>query len=146
MVVVWLVVQVLFLCLFFTLPAHVETITADPGETTPLNAEKLPTTQHAINVTTINITTTTTTATVHRMSWAIRLWYLVKEETVVVLAVLFVVFFQQTALEVWPSTFCGICNTSSHLFNRPCVFLWPKIYWIGTKNNLVDFIVWLELW
>lgn len=107
MVIVWLVVQVLFACLFFSLPAFVETPATEHGETTPLVQEKLSERQLAIN--------TTTTVPHNYMSWAMRLWYLVKEETVVVLAVLFVVMFEQTALEVCTST-CIVHVRSSLVF------------------------------
>lgn len=87
MAMVWLVIQILFLFLFFSLPALTE-LPVEPDETTPLHTE------HPV------INRTVASQSPSRLSWTVRVWCLIREETIVVLAVLFVVMFQQTALEV----------------------------------------------
>lgn len=89
MAIVWLTIEVLFLCLFFSLP----TLTELPDETTPLVTEK-----PAIA---INSPRPHGHGQAVSLSWAMRFQHLVKEEIVVLLAVLFVVMFNQTGVEVY---------------------------------------------
>ena len=89
MVIVWLLIQLLFLCLFFALPSVTIKEPVQSGETVPLLKEN-----HVINK------PVGAQSPSNNMPLTMRLWCLVREETVVVLAVLFVVMFQQTALEV----------------------------------------------
>lgn len=102
MVVVWMIIEVFFLFFFFSLPSietpSIETpsITTKPfapKETTPLVAEVIPV-QHAINDAQPHHRKPVT------ISWSIQGWYLVREEIVVLLAMLFVTMFNQTAMEV----------------------------------------------
>lgn len=92
MVIVWVVIEVLFLVCFFSLPAFAEPTC--PNESTPLVTEKSPSMQQ----TTIN-NSAHTESTVN-LSWSMRIWNITREETVVLLAVLFVTMFNQTSIEV----------------------------------------------
>jgi peptidoglycan/LPS O-acetylase OafA/YrhL len=101
MVIVWLVIQVLFLCSFFSMP---ET----PAEATPqlikkhvINRSDCVSSQHSVHTPLLtNNHDNSHVALLSHATWNTRVWSLLKEETVVVLAILFVVMFQQTALEV----------------------------------------------
>lgn len=92
MALVWFIIEILFMFMFFSLPGVVETTSLN--ETTPFITKKLPSEQHVIN---------SGVSSSHKhgeISCYMRLWSLVREETVVLLAVLFVVMFNQTAIEV----------------------------------------------
>lgn len=133
MAIVWLVIQALFVCLFFSLPApeRLPTKPVIPDETTPLVTEKLHSEQYTIN----------SAQSYSHKACNMRVWHLIKEETVVLLAVLFVVMFQQTALEVSINIMTAHYVLKSLTNYRQCVFQWPKIYCIGRNKKLVDFIV-----
>ena len=90
MMLVWFIIEVLFVFMFFSLPGVVETTSLN--ETTPFVTKKE---QHVIN------SSVSSSSHKHgKISCSMRLWTLVREETVVLLAVLFVVMFNQTAIEV----------------------------------------------
>lgn len=92
MTLVWFIIEILFVCMFFSLPG-VMVETTSLNETTPFITKKLPSEQHVIN--------SSVPSHKHgKISCSMRLWTLVREETVVLLAVLFVVMFNQTAIEV----------------------------------------------
>ena len=96
MVIVWLIIEALFLCLFFSLPTLIE---SSAPESSPLVTEKssLVTKKLAIN--------DSQSHGQEAVSWSMRMWNILREEIVVLLAVLFVVMFNQTAVEV---KFCTI--------------------------------------
>ena len=103
MVIVWIIIEVIFLFFFFSLPSiatpSIVTQTTKPfapKETTPLVAEVTPV-QHAINDATHSQSHHCKPETI---SWSIQGWYLIREEIVVLLAILFVTMFNQTAMEV----------------------------------------------
>lgn len=90
--------EVLFLFGFFSLPAFAAP-NMNPDESTPLVTEKAPSMQQtAIGDSTqshIQVKENT------KVSWSLRIWSLLKEQTVVLLAVLFVTMFNQTSMEVY---------------------------------------------
>ena len=108
MVVVWIAVELLFLFLFFSLPAIAEvpppgtdkgpspihhTINSPPSEGTLLLPESK--------------TTSSSRSPKDHMKWSQRVWQLIREEPVVLLAVVFVTMFNQTGLEVGKK-FCDV--------------------------------------
>lgn len=118
MAIVWFVVEVLFLFFFFALPVVPE-ILAKPEETTslvakettPLFVNETGSVHHTINTNSLSHSqvqvggqTYVLEKTVKPVSWLRRVWDLVREETVLLLAVLLVTMFNQTAVEVlYPS-------------------------------------------
>lgn len=103
MVVVWIAVELLFLFLFFSLPGISErplleadkgpspvhhTINSPPSEGTLLLPEAKSPVQHTI------------TSPHLQLKWSQRVCHLIREEPIVLLAVVFVTMFNQTGLEV----------------------------------------------
>ena len=76
------------------MPGHTNNPSLD--EAKALISEKSPSTQYAVNSSSSGSRST--------MSWTMRVWMLVKEEPVALLAVLFVIMFNQTAIEVEHTT------------------------------------------
>lgn len=119
MVAVWIAVELLFLFMFFSLPdiAEIPPVEASnnrgpspihhpiniPGEGTFLLPESK---QH---------TNSLAARPQGHMKWSQRVWHLLREEPVVLLAVLFVTLFNQTGLEV--SKFCPCCAASELCVN-----------------------------
>ncbi len=121
MVAVWIVVELLFVFLFFSLPAVVEVAESSnalergpspiqhtinsPSEGNPLLPEKKTPTHHSI--------TSPAYPPKDQVTWSLRIWCLIREEPIVLLAVVFVTMFNQTGLEVgklcnlfWTAAYC----------------------------------------
>lgn len=136
MVIVWIAIEVLFFLLFFSLPSVVD---LPANETSPLVTQRKPSMQqHTVS------SSCQTEVKVIPLSLSRKVWNLVREEIIVLLAVLFVVLFNQTTVEVG-HVYTYIILYYPTLYYptliRQCVYPWLNIYCTGVRQILVGFIV-----
>lgn len=81
MLVVWIIVEVLFLLCFFSLPPFA-------GQSALPNSEKASIQEHSF------------TQSQSHDKWSMKVWSLIQEQVIVLLAVQFVIMFNQTSIEV----------------------------------------------